>query len=64
MTSFVKLESCLELVSLARDGEWAKDEQVGSDGRLVLVAEPLVHVLVHERGLSDTCFGASVSLGA
>jgi len=41
-----------------------KDEQVGSDGRLVLVAEPLVHILVHERGLSDTCFDVSVSLGA
>jgi len=29
-------------------------QEVGSDGRLVLVAEPLVHILVHERGLSDT----------
>ena len=41
----------------------AKDGQVGSDGRLVLVAEPLVHILVHERGLADTCFDASVSFG-
>ena len=64
MTSFVKLEGDLELARLARDAEGggAKDEQVGSDSRLVLVAEPLVHILVHERGLSDTCFGASVSL--
>jgi len=29
-------------------------QEVGSDSRLVLVAEPLVYVLVHERGLSDT----------
>lgn len=42
----------------------AKDGQVGSDSRLILVAEPLVHILVHERGLPDTCFDASVSLGA
>ena len=41
-----------------------KDEQVGSDGRLVLVAEPLVHILVHERGFSDTCFLASATEGA
>ena len=40
-----------------------KDEQVGSNGCLVLVAEPLVYILVHERGLSDACFEASVSLG-
>ena len=41
-----------------------KDEQVGSDGRLVLVAEPLVHILVHERGFSDTCFLVSATEGA
>ena len=64
MTSFVKLGSDSELVGLAWDVEGAKDEQVGSDGRLVLVAEPLVYILVHERGLSDACFEASVSLGA
>jgi len=64
MTSFVKLGSDSELVDLARNAEGAKDEQVGSDGRFVLVAEPLVYILVHERGLSDTCFGISVSLAA
>jgi hypothetical protein len=42
----------------------AQDEQVGSDGRLVLVAEPLVDILVHERGLSDTSTGVSASLVA
>ena len=42
----------------------ARDEQVGSDGRLVLVAEPLVYILVHKRGLSDTDFKVSVSVGA
>ena len=47
----------------ARDAEECKDKQVGPDSRLVLVAEPLVHVLVHERGLSDTCSEASVFLG-
>ena len=38
------------------------DEQVGADGGLVLVAKPLVNILVHERGLSDTCSEASDSL--
>ena len=41
-------------MNLARGAEEGKDEQVGADGRLVLVAEPLVDVLVHERGLSDS----------
>ena len=64
MTSFVKLESDLERMSPAEMRRSARDEQVGSDGRLVLVAEPLVHILVHERGLSDTNFEVSVSVGA
>ena len=41
-----------------------KDEQVGSDGGLILVAKSLIHVLVHERSLSDSGFEASVSSGA
>ena len=40
-----------------------RDEQVGSDSRLVLVAEPLVHILVHEGGLSNTSSDILVSLG-
>lgn len=31
--------------------------QVGTDCGFILVAEPLVHVLVHERGLPDTIKG-------
>ena len=38
-----------------------KDEQVGSDSGLILVAKSLVHVLVHERSLSDSGFETSVS---
>lgn len=28
--------------------------QVSTDSRLILVAEPFVHILVHKRGLADT----------
>lgn len=41
----------------------AKDEQVGSDGGLILVAKSLVHILVHERSLSNSGFEALVFLG-
>ena len=51
-------------VSEPARGAKEKDEQVGSDGCLVLVAEPLVNILVHERGLSNTCSDASAFLGA
>ena len=30
------------------------DLQVCTDSSLILVAKPLVHILVHKRGLSDT----------
>ena len=53
MTSLVRLDG----IGSARFCHHHKrNPQVGSDGRLVLVAEPLVHILVHERGLADTAY--------
>jgi hypothetical protein len=48
ITSFVKLGA-----SQQRMGQKAVNTQVGANSRLVLVAEPLVHILVHEGGLAD-----------
>lgn len=28
-------------------------QEIGTDGRLVLVAETLMHILIHQRGLAD-----------
>ena len=52
MTSLVRLEG------IQRPGlpHTHAHPQVGTDGGLVLVAKPLVHVLVHERGLADSAY--------
>lgn len=55
MTSFVKLR---DTPAVRHHMAYAgADSQVCTDGRLVLVTKPLVHILVHERGLPDATEG-------
>jgi hypothetical protein len=35
--------------------KWKEEGRVVTDGGFVLVGETLVNVLIHQRGLSDTC---------
>lgn len=58
MTSLVRLLGTV-VSRVSYYGDLEGDVQVCSDSGLVLVAEAFVHVLVHERGLSDTAARSS-----